>query len=302
MKSISKRQLREDKRGQGIVEFSLILPILLLMIFGIIEFGRLLFIYASVASASREAVRYGSAVDATSGLPRYADCAGIRAAAKRIGDFAGVQDAGIAIKYDDGTSDTVASCAGITDFSDIELGDRVVVSVIADYAPMVMFVNLPSFPIRSSSARTIVKRVSIEGVPPDEPPPLPNCGLVISDFSVSDNEAQWTITNHADSDVIRGIHILFHSSHGNLVSVKTRVVGTEDFYEIWGDIVGFGPEEATISSDDLLPVPPATDEHSVISNSVARDIKFIFESNTVVAAAEHYDLEISFENCGELVD
>ena len=148
MKPIFRRRTKADQKAQGIVEFALILPILLLLIFGIIEFGRLMFIYASVASASREAVRYGSAVDDTGGLPRYADCVGIRAAAKRIGDFAGVQDADIYINYDNGTAETIASCASITDLSDIELGDRVVVSVSADYAPMVMFANIPSFPRR----------------------------------------------------------------------------------------------------------------------------------------------------------
>ena len=52
---------KERQNAQGMVEFALILPILLLVILGIIEFGRLLFFYSSVTSASREAARYGSA-------------------------------------------------------------------------------------------------------------------------------------------------------------------------------------------------------------------------------------------------
>ncbi len=35
-------------KGQGLVEFALVIPILLLLVFGIIEAGRLLFIYSAV--------------------------------------------------------------------------------------------------------------------------------------------------------------------------------------------------------------------------------------------------------------
>ena len=49
------------ERAQGLVEFALVLPILLVLMMGLIEFGRLLFIYSAAATASREAVRYGSA-------------------------------------------------------------------------------------------------------------------------------------------------------------------------------------------------------------------------------------------------
>jgi len=303
MKLNYRRRSKEDQKAQGMVEFAIILPILLLLIFGIIEFGRLMFIYASVASASREAVRYGSAVDDTGGLPRYADCAGIRAAAKRIGDFAGVQDADIAIKYDDGITPLTgaASCESITDLSKIELGDRVVVSVKADYAPVVMFVNIPSFPITSTSARTIIKRVPIAGTPAPPPPPLPVCDLELDNFSLVGNIVEWSITNNADSDVIKKIEIEFHSSHGNLEMVESRVELDDPAYvAIWGDDAADLPKEspATITTIELP--PPGDDEHIVISNGVIRDIKFTFESNTVVAAANQYDLTFTFDNCGTL--
>ena len=58
-----KFRLRRSKRqegAQGMVEFALILPLLLLVVFGIIELGRLLVIYSSVGTASREAARYAS--------------------------------------------------------------------------------------------------------------------------------------------------------------------------------------------------------------------------------------------------
>jgi Flp pilus assembly protein TadG len=47
-------------KGQTLVELALVLPILLLLLFGIIEFGRILNAYIMVSNASREAARYYS--------------------------------------------------------------------------------------------------------------------------------------------------------------------------------------------------------------------------------------------------
>ena len=89
------------EKAQGIVEFALVLPLLLLLVYGIIEAGRMLFIYSGALTSSREAARYGSAAcDIGGGIPHYADCAGIRAAARRIGVWAGIRDADITISYD----------------------------------------------------------------------------------------------------------------------------------------------------------------------------------------------------------
>lgn len=46
--------------GQDLVEFALILPILLGLTFGIIEFGRAFFTYNTIVNAAREGARYGS--------------------------------------------------------------------------------------------------------------------------------------------------------------------------------------------------------------------------------------------------
>jgi Flp pilus assembly protein TadG len=50
---------RRSLRAQGLVEFALILPILLLIIIGTIEFARIFFIYVNLANAAREGARYG---------------------------------------------------------------------------------------------------------------------------------------------------------------------------------------------------------------------------------------------------
>jgi hypothetical protein len=59
----------KKNRAQAIVEFMLALPVLLMLLYGIIEVGRLIFIFSSVANASRQAARYGSASGQISNIP-----------------------------------------------------------------------------------------------------------------------------------------------------------------------------------------------------------------------------------------
>lgn len=54
---------RNRKRGQSMVEFALAFPIFLLIVIGIMEFGRLFITYTSVYAAAREGARYGAAVE-----------------------------------------------------------------------------------------------------------------------------------------------------------------------------------------------------------------------------------------------
>lgn len=46
-----------NQKGQALVEFAIILPLLFLLIFGIFEFGRAMFIKNSLNNAARSAVR-----------------------------------------------------------------------------------------------------------------------------------------------------------------------------------------------------------------------------------------------------
>lgn len=49
-----------DSAGVAAVEFALVLPLLLLLILSLIDFGRLFFVQISITSASREGARYSS--------------------------------------------------------------------------------------------------------------------------------------------------------------------------------------------------------------------------------------------------
>ena len=142
------------ERAQGMVEFALMLPLLLVLVFGIIEFGRLLFYYSAVTTATREAARFGSAAE------HYNDCTGIKDAAKRLGGLVGVQDTNISIYYDNGHGTVVsASCppGGVT------LGNRVIVEVKdVQFRPAVPLVNLPPIKFSSKVKRTILMGLALQ--------------------------------------------------------------------------------------------------------------------------------------------
>jgi hypothetical protein len=48
-----------DRDGQALVEFAFVAIFLLLVIFGVIDFGRLFFAYATMSNGVREGARYG---------------------------------------------------------------------------------------------------------------------------------------------------------------------------------------------------------------------------------------------------
>lgn len=156
------------------VEFGLALPILLLVMYGLIESGRLLFLYASVVTAARQAVRYGSVTGVNAGgTPYYNDCAGIRATAKGFGFIQPFRDADITIQYDNGPERQGTpqywfdgDCP-ISTLAHPVNGDRIYVRVSTQYSPIVPLVPFRPFTIASAGWRTLLVEVSIPvPVPP----------------------------------------------------------------------------------------------------------------------------------------
>ena len=69
LKELKKDILLKSQKGATAVEFAIILPLLLLLIFGIIEFGLFLFNRHVITNAAREAARAGIVVR----IPRLPD-------------------------------------------------------------------------------------------------------------------------------------------------------------------------------------------------------------------------------------
>lgn len=58
------RGLVREEEGAAVVEFALVMPILALIIFGIIDFGRAFYTVNNIVSAVREGSRYGAVLPA----------------------------------------------------------------------------------------------------------------------------------------------------------------------------------------------------------------------------------------------
>lgn len=63
---------RQGDRGAAAVEFALVLPVLLLVIFGIIDFGRMLYAKITLAEAAREGARAAALVGQSAGQSQVA--------------------------------------------------------------------------------------------------------------------------------------------------------------------------------------------------------------------------------------
>ncbi len=157
----------KKKPGQAMVEFALALPVLLLLLYGILEAGRLLFLYSTVVTASRQAVRYGSATGdgSTPGVKRFQDCKGIRAAANAVGYLGKFKT--ITMSYDTGpNTGPTPLCLDPLQPSDTSFtldnnGTRLIVKVEQDFIPLVKLVPFPPRTITATSARTILYSVPI---------------------------------------------------------------------------------------------------------------------------------------------
>jgi hypothetical protein len=173
------RSHHQPEKAQTMVEFALVFPIVLLIVYGLIEFGRMLFIYNSTTSAAREGARYGSAAGDVTGnfLPHYADCDGIKQAALRSGTFADLTTDNIDISYDHGPGIEFPINCPPYDSDGLDLinnkpfyYDRIVVDVTSWYQPIIPVPGISGFAIHSQNARTIINNITIVGTPP---PPFP---------------------------------------------------------------------------------------------------------------------------------
>lgn len=167
-------QKTKNERAQTMVEFAIVFPVLLLITYGLIEFGRMLFIYAAVTNAAREGARYGAAVgyldeDAEEKTTYYMDCSGIRNAVRRGAILTVIADNDIKVWYDHGPStepllDTNNRCpSGTGRFNQdlVQLGDRIGVRVQVHYKPIIEFLGLSGFTIQSQNARTILLKMDL---------------------------------------------------------------------------------------------------------------------------------------------
>jgi Flp pilus assembly protein TadG len=153
------RAPQRRRRGQGLVEFALILPVLLLIIVGTMEFGRFLFVYVSIANAAREGARFGMAnptgsVDMT-----------IEEAARTHVSLVDPSEVDITVGYDPGPT-RADEWTPWPD--DLDIGWRVLVAVdytVNPITPIVQMFVPDGLRIQTTSARTIPISAPPDGTP-----------------------------------------------------------------------------------------------------------------------------------------
>jgi hypothetical protein len=140
--------------GASAVEFAIVLPLLLTLLFGVVEFGRGMAAYQEAVTASREAARFAS-VTGPVGSPNYKDCAGIVGAALSLDGLAALTAANVDISYVRG--EDLAPISSACPPSDaLQAGDRVVVTISRPFAPV--FPAFGAFEISATDRRTIITR------------------------------------------------------------------------------------------------------------------------------------------------
>ncbi|HUX77013.1 MAG TPA: TadE/TadG family type IV pilus assembly protein [Anaerolineae bacterium] len=135
---------RRPSRGQGFVEFALILPFLLLLMLGIVEFGYVFAAYSGLFNAAREGVRYG--------VTNPKDVSGIVANAQEKVFLADPATVDIVVTYDSGP-DTPQ----FTDPAQVQIGNRVLVNVTCDLPTITPVIQpiVSTLPVHTQAARTI---------------------------------------------------------------------------------------------------------------------------------------------------
>ena len=106
----------ERERGQGLLEFALVIAFLLLVMFGIVDFSRLFFGYATMSNGVREGARYA--------IVHPQDDAGIIAAAEAMMVVIGA-DVTVSVSFPDNDENGDPGCRGSR--------CRVLVTAISDF-------------------------------------------------------------------------------------------------------------------------------------------------------------------------
>jgi len=135
---------RRHGRGQGLVEFALILPFLLLLMLGIIEFGYIFTVYSGMFNAARAGVRHG--------IVNPKDTAGIVTNTRSKVILADLNQVYITVAYDNGPETTP-----FTDTEQVQVGDRVLVHLTYNLPTLTPVIQpiVSTLHVEAEAARTV---------------------------------------------------------------------------------------------------------------------------------------------------
>jgi Flp pilus assembly protein TadG len=146
----------DSQRGASLVEFAILAPLLLILLFGIVEMSRAMFAYTTVWSAAREGARFATTVEADN----YANCNAITTAALSRAVSTNATAANVQIVYKDAIGTTIADCQGgvAPTASNVVSGTTVEVSMVNvtfDSVVPLLEIFLDGLNLESTQSRTI---------------------------------------------------------------------------------------------------------------------------------------------------
>jgi Flp pilus assembly protein TadG len=157
-----------ERKGQALVEFALVLPLLLLLIFGIVDAGRLIFVYNTISNSARDGARVAIVNQSTSGTDTCDTTAATAypvGCAISAGTSLGLTASDVSVTYNDYTD--AAPCPG-----PMSIGCIAVVDVTGRFQPLTPVIGQIIGPITLSSTT----KIPIERVCSNPPPsPLASC-------------------------------------------------------------------------------------------------------------------------------
>ena len=154
---------RARSKGQSLVEFSLVFPIIVLLIVGFFEIGRAVFSFNTIANAARQAVRVATVnqladvteCDATRPVEDpYEPHWSIRGCAIAAGSVLGISTSNVSVSYE-APPGTTLDCDPT-----LHVGCIATVTVTYDFSVATPFVNLLIGPIAMSQSSSMpIERV-----------------------------------------------------------------------------------------------------------------------------------------------
>ncbi len=153
------RNIRHLQSGQSLVEVALMLPFLLLLLLGVIEVGRFLYIGILIGNAARAGVAYG-----TQSLVKSVDTAGITTAAQNDfqnnGQNVGSLTVGSSVSCGCDSSGTIttAACTG-TGAGTCAAGQWTVTLTVTTSGTFYSLFSYPGIPTSMSISKTAVMQV-----------------------------------------------------------------------------------------------------------------------------------------------
>jgi len=107
-----RQRRRRGQSAQSLTEFALILPVLMLILLGVVDFGRVFYYWTSIANAAREGARYGITHPTAITSTCKADPSNVKYRVKQeAGSTVTLADSNIAVYWVDATTGTRTDAA-----------------------------------------------------------------------------------------------------------------------------------------------------------------------------------------------